>query len=633
MSSTGCKLKRIAKLYGLAQQRIHCTVVLAFGLLFLPPCVGFINFAYDFNFLDHRHVSYFFFFVLIFSYLGFVILRTHADRVRSIGQHMEKTLQGSLQDAGRAERNELNRIAASFEGAVERLEENNKRFEEKAGHLRRLYRFVGNTCTPMEPGVLLNKGLQYACEGVAARRGSILLLDESRRHHFTVVSAVGSGAGSQQQLGAQIPFGESRFRQAVLQRRPAFFPETDPEEQSAQGEENATQDCGAVLVVPLVTGGDVIGAMCLREKAGDDLFCGSDLDYVLPLASCLACGYEKAHLRQATSVQNDHLNCLSLAVRICNQGLMRGKVFQQVMRELRRFMPVSISFLALFDTKQEYLEVSEVESEQPVFLHCGMRLALRHTLFGLVLRENRHIHQDNLTGTLDSEEARWFEELGIHSCYLAPFRIRGVNSGMLFIGSDSERGFTAAQQIILQQVSELLGLALNNHMLQNELEGLGRELETLNQLAGVLTLSGFDLDRVLDQVVILLDRMLTVEAGAIYLREGEGLVARRTFGTSAHQIKPGELPLSGPIGSYVTARGESVLVRDVSQNPHMAFLITDCGLPKVHSILCVPMVSGEEVVGVLHLWNKKHGSFSSQDEKVMRWVAAHLAIAVASCTP
>jgi GAF domain-containing protein len=51
---------------------------------------------------------------------------------------------------------------------------------------------------------------------------------------------------------------------------------------------------------------------------------------------------------------------------------------------------------------------------------------------------------------------------------------------------------------------------------------------------------------------------------------------------------------------------------------------------KARSILCVPMVVGGEVIGAIHMWNKRSGSFNSHDNKVMKSVASSLATAIAS---
>jgi signal transduction protein with GAF and PtsI domain len=124
--------------------------------------------------------------------------------------------------------------------------------------------------------------------------------------------------------------------------------------------------------------------------------------------------------------------------------------------------------------------------------------------------------------------------------------------------------------------------------------------------------------------------MITVEAGAIYLREENGLAVKKSFGTKARRIEAFKVKNIEGICGYVMSRGESVLVRDASQNPHVSSMVKYFEGTKVRSILCVPMVVGGEVIGAIHMWNKRSGSFNAHDNKVMQSVASSLATAIAS---
>ena len=168
-------------------------------------------------------------------------------------------------------------------------------------------------------------------------------------------------------------------------------------------------------------------------------------------------------------------------------------------------------------------------------------------------------------------------------------------------------------------------------MLLQQIDEKGRELEALNSIGSVVTSSLYDLDEVLDRVVTLIDQMIAVEAGAIYLRDRDGLAIKKTFGTKGIRLEPFKVKNIEGICGYVISRGESVLVRDASQNPHLSSLVRDFSGTKARSILCVPMVVGEEVVGAIHMWNKEHGSFTAHDNRVMQSVAANLATTVTSC--
>jgi len=69
-------IKHIAKAMGLGEQKVYYGLVMAFGLLFVLPSLGFINFAFKYDFFADRDITYYFLSILIFSYLGFFILRS-----------------------------------------------------------------------------------------------------------------------------------------------------------------------------------------------------------------------------------------------------------------------------------------------------------------------------------------------------------------------------------------------------------------------------------------------------------------------------------------------------------------------------------------------------------------------------
>jgi GAF domain-containing protein len=621
--------RHIASAMGFGEQRVYYGLVMAFGLLFVLPSLGFIDFAFKYDFFADQDITYYFLFILVFSYLGFFILRSHADRIRSISENLERSLDDVRPEFKEKQTSELNRIVLSFHRLIDRLEKNNQALESRAGQLRSFGEVM--QLSPGSPSTtgLLKLGLQKACEGVGAGRGWLLLLDESRRHHFRVACEVDTSSECQSREGIKIAFSDTKVKEAVIQRSPRFLSAPFWEEEANEPGDQMAEDQGIALVVPLMTGRDVFGVICLEDKQGSPAFSLADLDYLGPLAAFLSYRYENTKLMEAIATQSSQYNCLASFNNICNKGLVQGKVFQLLIKELRNFIPVTVSFLALFENAQDQLKLLEVASTEPISLRRGMALPLRQSLLRLVLEENREIYRKDVTGKVHPLEARWFRELGINSCYLAPFRIQGVNAGILFVGSDSKRGFSDSQRGILKQACDYLGLAVHNQMLLQQIDEQGRELEAFNRIGNVVTSSLFDLDDLLEKVGTLIGQMIAVEAGAIYLQEKDGLALKKSFGTKGDRIEPFRLKKIEGICGYVMSRGESVLVRDASQNPHLSSMVRNFGGTKARSILCVPMVVGEEVIGAIHMWNKELGPFTSHDSKLIKSVAASLATAVA----
>lgn len=620
--------RHIQKALGFGEQRVYYGLVMAFGLLFVLPSLGFLNFAFKYDFFADRDISYYLLSVLVFSYMGFFILRSHADRLRSISDSLEQSLDDNRQGSREKQTSELNRIVSSFHDLLERLEKNNGALESRASQLSGLGEIMQFGAATQNGSRLLRLGLQKACEGVGAGRGWILLLDESRRHHFRVACEIDAEGGGPSRQGVKIAFAETKAKDAVIQGRPKLLSEPFWHEEANVLEEQKMGDTGIGLVMPLSTAKDVFGVICLEGKQGSLPFSTADLDYIMPLAAFLSYRYENIKLRKRMAIQSSQFNCLAGFNSICNKGLVQRKVFQLFVKELGNFMPVTVSFLAVFEKAQEQLKLLEVASSEPISLLRGMVLPLRQSLLRLVLEENREIYQKDVTGIVNPLEARWFRELGVNSCYLAPFRIQGVNTGIFFVGSNSRRGFSDPQRVILKQVCDYLGLAVHNQMLLEQLDEQGLELEAFTRIGNVVTSALFDVDDLLDRVGTLIGQMITVEAGAIYLQEKDGLTVKKSFGTRGDRIEPFRTKRIEGICGYVMSKGESVLVRDVSQNPHLSSLVRDLDGTKARSILCVPMVVGGEVIGAIHMWNKEKGPFTAHDNKLIQSVAASLATAI-----
>ena len=621
-------LRHIQKALGFGEQRVYYGLVMAFGLLFVLPSLGFIDFAFKYNFFADRDISYYLLSVLVFSYLGFFILRSHADRLRSISDSLEQSLDDKRQGFREKQTSELNRIVSSFHDLVERLEKTNRALEFRAGQLTRLGEIMQFGPATQNGSRLLKLGLQKACEGVDAGRGWILLLDESRRHHFRIACEVDVEGNCPSREGGKIAFAKTKAKDAVIQGRPQFLHEPFWHEEPNESEEQKMGDTGITLIVPLSTAKDVFGVICLERKQGSFPFSTADLDYIMPLAAFLSYRYENIKLRKHLAIQSSQCNCLMGFNSICHKGLVQRKVFQLFVKELGNFVPVTVSFLAVFEKAQEQLKLIEVASTEPISLRRGEVLPLRQSLLRQVLEENREIYQKDVSGIVNPLEVRWFRELGVNSCYLAPFRIQGVNSGIFFVGSNSKRGFSDPQRAILKQACDYLGLAVHNQMLLQQIDEQGVELEAFTRIGNVVTSALFDVDDLLDKVGTLIGQMITVEAGAIYIQEKDGLSVKKSFGTRGDRIEPFRTKRIEGICGYVMSRGESVLVRDVSQNPHLSSLVRDLGGTKARSILCVPMVVGGEVIGAIHMWNKEKGPFTAHDNKLIQSVAASLATAI-----
>ncbi len=156
-----------------------------------------------------------------------------------------------------------------------------------------------------------------------------------------------------------------------------------------------------------------------------------------------------------------------------------------------------------------------------------------------------------------------------------------------------------------------------------------QELAALIEINRMVT-SSLDLDAVLKATVMGIREILRVEAGSLVLvdEETDRLVFRTTFSpeqgwVSGRTIQPG----AGIVG-YVVRSGEPQIVNDVEHDPHFSADVDEEAGITSGTILCVPLVLRDRVIGAIEVTNKLNGEFTEQDLELLQAMAASVAVAV-----
>ena len=167
----------------------------------------------------------------------------------------------------------------------------------------------------------------------------------------------------------------------------------------------------------------------------------------------------------------------------------------------------------------------------------------------------------------------------------------------------------AAQQRLVTQLTTVhrVGRQLRTQLERQRLEEL--MIETLEEL--------FDYEL---GGVLLLDEAsgdLVPFAVTSTVRQAAGSAPQRQYVTDAKIVK------GQGITGWVAATGESVLARDVTQDPRYVKLRED-----IRSELCVPMKVGETVIGVCNLEATRPDAYTEEDRRLLETLADQFAIAV-----
>jgi len=154
-------------------------------------------------------------------------------------------------------------------------------------------------------------------------------------------------------------------------------------------------------------------------------------------------------------------------------------------------------------------------------------------------------------------------------------------------------------------------------------------VSTLYEIASELS-SSFDLDRVLNEALNLINRAIGISHGSILLldRETSGLSYRAALGRNKPLPRGGiETPYKmgyGLAGKIMEWR-ESRLIPDLRQDPHW---VVSSDIDERRSAIGVPLSTGDDVLGVILLFNPEPGYFTPDQLKLVTAASAQIATAV-----
>jgi len=160
---------------------------------------------------------------------------------------------------------------------------------------------------------------------------------------------------------------------------------------------------------------------------------------------------------------------------------------------------------------------------------------------------------------------------------------------------------------------------------QNWALGLALVEEIGRSLASTL-----DLEEVLTQLLSRTYSAIDVEDGSVLLIEEPSgdLVTQVILGSLAKSTKPFRVPKGQGIAGEVAETGVPIIVKNAEKDPrHFKQIDEDTGF-HTRSILCVPLLTRDKIIGVLEVFNKKTGTFTEQDQLLLSYIANYAGIAI-----
>ena len=218
---------------------------------------------------------------------------------------------------------------------------------------------------------------------------------------------------------------------------------------------------------------------------------------------------------------------------------------------------------------------------------------------------------------------------GLAAAAIFPLATRNQALGLVRLLYESQGRQIQEQELELAQAIINIGVVgIQDATHLQEAEARANELQVLANIGRDMT-STLDLEVALENTMRYTQHLLQCEACVLFMLDesGEKLVLKASGGRTL-RIRDVAIRLEEGIAGWVARNQRPLIANDVRTNPlYHSAIDSQTGL-LTSSVLCVPLETRGEVLGVLEAINHPRGAFSESDQALLSSVASWAAIAL-----
>jgi signal transduction histidine kinase len=278
--------------------------------------------------------------------------------------------------------------------------------------------------------------------------------------------------------------------------------------------------------------------------------------------------------------------------------------------------------LLLDEETDELVARAAVGIEEEV--EAGVRIPVGDGFAGRVAAGKRPIVLD------DIDEAEVLKpilrEKGVTSMLGVPLLVAGGVIGVLHVGTLTRREFDEDDVDLLQLAADRAAVAIE-HARLFEAERQARQRIEHVQAVTDAALAHLELEELLEVLLPRIRDILVADTCAVLLldRETDELVARAALGIEEEVIAGVRIPMGGGFAGRVAATRRPVIIDNLATFPVLNPILREKG---IESMLGVPLLIGDDAIGVMHIGSLVRRRFTSENVELLQLVAQRVALAI-----
>jgi PAS domain S-box-containing protein len=406
----------------------------------------------------------------------------------------------------------------------------------------------------------------------------------------------------------------------------------------------------SLLIVPLISGRIVIGMTFIH--AGESIrFSPDEVALAITINNQAAVAIQNARLFQETErlitetqQRSTELAALfDLGVQF-TQILDQNRLLDISFENVNQLIHPDAIVVALIDTENQ-LKAHIFEGGErldPITIERRSSSLSEHVIESTkpLLLSDTHDGDNPAPGIVAGEPSR---------CWLGvPLVVRGVTKGAISIQSNQPNVFSESHLQLLSQIANQLSVALDNAQLFHTVQVYTEELEqrvnertaqvdrehrriqTLLSITTELSAS-LDLDLVLSRTLGVVNETVESEHATVLLIQADSpyLYLRASQGYTGNFPQSGieaKLKRDEGLAGWVIHNRQSVLIEDLHEDDRWLQHPDRTSLHR--SAMIVPLMVGEEILGVMMVFHRSPSMFNSDQLDLIQAVAKQIAIAV-----
>ncbi len=406
------------------------------------------------------------------------------------------------------------------------------------------------------------------------------------------------------------------------------------------------ESTAALLILPIVND-QHLTALVFAQMAGDARFGSNEIEVARTIINQSTIALENARLYQSTVRTAERFSILNEISAQVSASLDPEEIYASVHKATERLMPAESFVITLLDEEKNEID--------PVYLmDLGKRIPGQRVPFGQgmssdVIKSGKPLLVSSLEQADKLNSIKTGNGDETQSIVAVPMMLGGKVLGMLSAQSYQADVYSEEDMQILGTLANQAIVAIQNGRLFGETQNLASQLEmrvvertsqlqreqqNTETLLRILTevSSSLDLDRALNRTLSLLNDAIGAEQGTILLLHAEDnlLHYRAGYGYLSSQSTPGgrgvTLKVGEGLAGWVVQNRESVLVKDLHQDSRW---VRNTSAGQDHrSCIVVPMVVGEDVIGVLMVFQRIENFFSAEMLNLVKAIAGQVAVAI-----